>query len=103
MDIAPIRDGAIFLHTRSPEPAGPAAAAPAAGGEFGGALKNALEGLNESQKSVDVASIKMAAGEGVEVHQVMMAAEQARLQLMLAVEVRNRLLEAYQEISRAQV
>ncbi|MBT0178077.1 flagellar hook-basal body complex protein FliE [Listeria seeligeri] len=45
----------------------------------------------------------LAAGRDVPVHDVMIALEQARLDLSLATEVRNRLVEAYQELARIQL
>ena len=45
----------------------------------------------------------MLTGKPVDLHQVMIAAEQAGLALQLTVQVRNKIIEAYQEISRMQV
>ena len=46
---------------------------------------------------------QLAAGEPVELHDVMIAMEEADLSLRLALQVRNKLVEAYQEIQRMQV
>jgi flagellar hook-basal body complex protein FliE len=101
MDISPLRDGFRVLDARTPaSEAAPSGAAGSGDGRFVGALKNAVDDLHQSQTTMESAAAKMAAGGPLEVHQVMLAAEQAKLQLMLAVEVRNRLLEAYQELSR---
>lgn len=45
----------------------------------------------------------MAAGRTTEVHDVMIAAKESQLAFELLVEVRNKLLEAYQELMRMQV
>jgi flagellar hook-basal body complex protein FliE len=43
------------------------------------------------------------AGEGVPLHQAVIAAEEASVSFQLMVEVRNKLLESYQELMRMQV
>ena len=45
----------------------------------------------------------MVTGEVTEVHDVMIAAKESQLAFELLVEVRNKLLESYQEIMRMQV
>ena len=45
----------------------------------------------------------MLSGENVPLHQVMIATEEASVSFQLMVEVRNKLLEAYQELMRMQV
>ncbi|MBM3276231.1 MAG: flagellar hook-basal body complex protein FliE, partial [Candidatus Sericytochromatia bacterium] len=44
-----------------------------------------------------------AAGENVELHDVMIASEKAGIAVQLTTQIRNKLLEAYQEMSRMQV
>ena len=53
----------------------------------------------QAGKTIDA----FAAGEVADVHQVMVAIEEAGLALDLLLEVRNRTMEAYQEIMRMQV
>jgi flagellar hook-basal body complex protein FliE len=72
-------------------------------GGFGQALNTAIEGLSQSQNAADDASVRMAAGEPVDLHEVMLARETASLQFQLAVQVRNKLVEAYQDVMRMQV
>lgn len=45
----------------------------------------------------------MIAGDDVELHTLMIELEMAKLQMQLAVEIRDKLVEAYQELSRMQV
>ncbi|NVJ62236.1 MAG: flagellar hook-basal body complex protein FliE [Gammaproteobacteria bacterium] len=45
----------------------------------------------------------LASGENIETHDVIMALEEAKMSLSLMVEVRNKIVEAYQEVSRMQV
>jgi flagellar hook-basal body complex protein FliE len=72
-------------------------------GGFGQALSTAIEGLSQSQNAADDASVRMAAGEPIDLHEVMLARETASLQFQLAVQVRNKLVEAYQDVMRMQV
>jgi flagellar hook-basal body complex protein FliE len=67
---------------------------------FSGLLRGALNDANAAQISADQAVQRLAAGEGGDIHQVMLAMEQARLSMLMVVEVRNKLVEAYQEVSR---
>jgi flagellar hook-basal body complex protein FliE len=83
-------------------PAGTAAAGNAAGG-FGQALTDAISSLSDSQNAADDASVRMAAGDPIDLHEVMLARETASLQFQLAVQVRNKLVEAYQDVMRMQV
>jgi len=70
------------------------------GGDFGRILNEAVNRLNESQVRADTAVRQFLAGEVQDVHQVIIALREAELTMQLAVEVRNRILEAYQELSR---
>ncbi len=63
----------------------------------------ALQNLNESQLKAEETVKKFLTGEITDVHTVMIALEEAKLTMQLAVEVRNKIVEAYQELSRMQV
>jgi len=67
---------------------------------FGDLLSSALSDAQSKQELADDAIRKLATGEVTDVHQVMVAFEQARLSMQLLTEVRNKLVEAYQEVSR---
>jgi flagellar hook-basal body complex protein FliE len=78
--------------------------APQKSGEsFAGTLQKALENVNNLQVNAEDAAKKLAMGEAEDVHQVMIAVEQAKLAMQLTVQVRNKVVEAYQEISRMQI
>lgn len=72
-------------------------------GSFGELVTKALETLNRIQQEADSAAASMAAGEPVDIHDVMIALQKADLSFQLALQVRNRVVEAYQEIMRMQV
>jgi flagellar hook-basal body complex protein FliE len=66
-------------------------------------LKNAVEKVDETQVRRDDAVESMVTGEVGEVHDVMIAAEEAKLSFELMLEVRNKLLDSYQQIMQMQV
>lgn len=59
--------------------------------------------LNASLNAGDQAVRAMAAGEDIPLHDVMIAMERARLDMQFAVEVRNRVVEAYQQLTQMQL
>lgn len=71
--------------------------------DFGDLLKNALKDVNDAQLNADEAIKKVLNGETQNIHETMIALQKADVSLKLMLEVRNRLLEAYQEIMRTQV
>jgi len=81
------------------------ALAPTAGAQasFASQMVAGLERLNQSLNSASAATMQFAAGENVPPHEVMLALEEARMNLQLAIQVRNRLLEGYQELMRMQL
>lgn len=65
-----------------------------------------LEGVQDTAQSLNTADAliqRVALGKPVPTHEVVMAMEKAKLQLTLLVEVRNKVVEGYQEILRMQV
>jgi flagellar hook-basal body complex protein FliE len=78
-------------------------AADSGGGGFGKALAGALEGLSESQAQASQGAQQLATGQAKDISSVVMAVEKASLELQLAVQLRNKGVEAYQEIFRMQV
>jgi flagellar hook-basal body complex protein FliE len=67
---------------------------------FGGVLNEAINQLNESQVQADVAVRRFLAGEEQDLHQVVIALGRAERKMQLAIEVRNKVLEAYQQLAR---
>jgi len=67
---------------------------------FGSFLKDAINNVNKSQLNSDVMTQKLVLGENVELHEVMIAAQKASISLNATMEVRNKVIEAYQEIIR---
>ncbi|MDQ0156819.1 flagellar hook-basal body complex protein FliE [Robertmurraya andreesenii] len=70
---------------------------------FASVLKQSIEKVNEAQIQSDVMTEKLARGENVDLHQVMIASQKASITLQATMEVRNKVIEAYQEVMRMQV
>jgi len=70
---------------------------------FKSMLKTEIEKLNNKQIQADVLTNRFISGDVENVHDVLIASEEARLHLELAVQVRNKLLEAYKEINNMQI
>ncbi|MFQ5571736.1 MAG: flagellar hook-basal body complex protein FliE [Rhodothermales bacterium] len=70
---------------------------------FGEALTNAISEVDGAQKEADAQVSAFVAGEQENLHEVMISMNQAELYLQLMTEVRNRMLETYQELMRMQV
>ena len=74
------------------------------GNDFAQMLMDVLSEVNESQgKSRELQTDLMTGRRPVEVHDVMIAMEKASTSMQLTMAVRNKILEAYQEINRMQV
>ena len=71
--------------------------------DFGDFLKSAIQSVNENQKASDIATEKLINGGNIELHDVMIASQKASITLNATLEIRNKVVEAYQEIMRMQV
>jgi flagellar hook-basal body complex protein FliE len=69
---------------------------------FSGLLEQ-IEGLNARLQASDAALQSVALGNGAELHRVLMDLESTRLSFDLMLQVRNKALDAYQELMRLQV
>ncbi|CAM4248741.1 flagellar hook-basal body complex protein FliE [Paenibacillus tarimensis] len=69
---------------------------------FGSFLQNAINSVAEQEKGVQEITDKFIIGQA-DVSEVMIVSEQAKLGLQLTAQVRNKAIEAYQEIMRMQI
>ncbi len=97
MDVSAI--GAVTGATESAARARPEGAARGAGG-FAGLLGDLLQDASQASAASDRLVESLAKGEPTDIHDVMIAMTEADLSFRLVVEVRNRLIDAYQEIQR---
>ncbi len=75
------------------------AAAPEGGGGFGALL----DSLGQTQADAEAALVDLAVGGDMDLHDVVLAVEMESIAFELAVQIRNRLVDAYQEIFRMSV
>ena len=73
------------------------------GTDFGSVLKQAVGSLQQLGNQADASSLALAKGDPIDVHEVMIANEQASLGFSMALQVRNKLIDAYTEIMRMSV
>ncbi|MBL9128854.1 MAG: flagellar hook-basal body complex protein FliE [Verrucomicrobiales bacterium] len=75
----------------------------ASGRSFDNVLGELVRDVNSKQLEAGGQVRAMLSGQDVPLHRVMIATEEASVSFQLMVEVRNKLLEAYQELMRMQV
>lgn len=98
-----MKDITLLSHLKTLTPVGNAVPAKPAGEGFTETLKKAVDQVNESQVAADRAVDKLQTGESRNLHEVMISLEKADISMRLLTQVRNRVIDAYQEIMRMQV
>ena len=73
------------------------------GPSFADTLAESLDKVNTMQKQADVAIQDFVAGDTRNIHETMIAVGKADLAFRLTMQVRNKIVEAYQEVMRTQV
>lgn len=93
-------DGSSSLQDLHSSVGGVTAANGKAGGGFEATLRGMLEGVNDAQQTAGDVSAAYQRGEVTDVAQVMLARQEAGVAFEATLQVRNKLLSAYQEIMR---
>ena len=70
---------------------------------FANMLTGMVSEVNDQQQAADKAIQEVHAGEAKNLHEAMIAMEQADISIRFMVQVRNKAMEAYQEMMRMQV
>lgn len=70
--------------------------------QFGSYLEDALQSVSAQEQDAHIMTDKLMLGQ-VNVDQAMISAQQALLSVQLTTQVRNKVVEAYQEIMRTQI
>ena len=83
-------------------PTSPAVAAPSTL-SFSDVMTQAISGVNDKMQTAEVEKAKVMSGETNNLHQAMLSIQEAGVAFSLMNEVRNKLVESYQEIMRMQV
>lgn len=73
------------------------------GTSFSNVLSDAISKVNDSEVNANNKIESLIKGEDVEMHEVMLAMQESVLYLQALIEVRNKTVEAYQEISKLQL
>ncbi len=71
--------------------------------KFGDVLDNAINRIVENENTVHQLTDAFASGQMENVEQLLIASEKASLNLELTVQIRNKVIEAYQEMMRIQI
>ena len=102
--IAATAPGAAFqVQPFDAEPAVEGAPGPqAAGGAFFDLMQRGIDDVSSSMSTAEDGMRALAAGRPVELHEVMIGLERARMSVQVFVQVRNRLVEAWQDLMRMQ-
>ena len=74
-----------------------------AAGSFGTLLRDSIAHVEQMRQTADQSVARMLAGEGEELHTVALATQQAELAFDLFLQVRNKVVQAYEEIMRMQM
>lgn len=72
-------------------------------GGFADVLKDSIQKVNSIQGEADQAIKGLSTGQVNNIHETMIAIEKANLSFNMMVQVRNKLVQAYEEIMRTQV
>lgn len=67
---------------------------------FADMIQNAINSVDESHKNADQKVEDVVSGRSENIHEVMIAMQKANLSFQLMTEIRNRVIETYQELSR---
>jgi flagellar hook-basal body complex protein FliE len=72
-------------------------------GSFGSVLKDAIQDINKLQNDADKTIAKVQLEDASSIHEAMIALEKAGVSFQVMMQVRNKILDAYQEVMRMQV
>lgn len=86
-----------------PYPAAPSGAGAPADGAFGDLFSQGMARVNEGLIASQVDMQRLATGDLQNLHQIMIRLEESKLSFQLMLQVRNRLLEAYQDVMKMQI
>lgn len=75
----------------------------ATGRAFASTLSRAIDAVNAQSRAADTAVQDMVASQGANLHETMIELEKAEIATRLAVKIGQKLVQAYQEVSRMQV
>ena len=83
--------------------AGAAASSPKNSGSFASALAGAIQTVEQTGQQADMAVQKFLNGDGEELHNVALSVQRASLTFDFGLQVRNKIVSAYQEVMKMQI
>ena len=102
--LAQLRTAAALAARKPQAPSGPKATAPVQKSDFANVFKNSLEQINSVQQEAAKLSQDFTLDDpGTNLHDVMISMQKSTIAFQQAVQVRNRLVQAYHEIMNMQV
>ena len=72
-------------------------------GEFSSLMESAIQGVNQSRAEANQAIQNLLNGDGGELHTTALAVQKAEMTFELGLQVRNKVVSAYQEVMRMQI
>lgn len=97
-----MKDITLSTHLKGLTPVKPTQAAQPGNG-FADTLQKTLKQVNSLQNASDKAVTDLHSGQGGSLHETMLSLEKADISMRLVVQMRNKVVEAYQEVMRMQV
>jgi len=85
-----------------PQPASTGHGGNNSGGNFGDVLKGAVDSVNRANDSASAQVMNLLQGNGGDLNSVMVAVEKADVSFQLMMQVRNKIVSAYQDIEKMQ-
>lgn len=98
--ISPIQSSLAAGGVVMPLPSSGAAGVATGGGGFGDALAGVINRLGQTERGTTDLVARAAAGDDVDMHDIMIATQTESLTFQMALQIRNKLVEAYQEVTR---
>jgi flagellar hook-basal body complex protein FliE len=103
MNVAPLLQGSAPIIDPQPVAASPATPAPAGDTSFSSLLNHAVSEVTQLQQTAHASAESFMRGETNELHKVALDQQRAAISFDLFVQMRNKVVSAYQEIMRAQL
>lgn len=92
----------IGLPTAPSAPTTPSSSGSGVGGSFSDTLKSAIGSVDQLNQTSDSQVTELLHGDRQDIHNVMIAVEKADVSFQLMMQVRNKILNAYQEVAKLQ-
>ncbi len=101
--MAPILPTNISIPSIATSPIATPSSTAGSGGAFQSAFANAISKVESFQQNAQTSVDKFLSGEGEELHHVAIASQEAELSFQLFMQVRNKIVGAYNQVMQMQV